>query len=136
MVVNLHRLTSSKRSLALPPLHSTKETGNDKSLVKKEERLFFGHVVYKCVFYSGYWNYFRDMDLSSTLRGPSRVFVKYLTVCSCFQIHFVSFNTKYPDIGESLSHSDGLAVLGVFLKVTDNHFLYILLLEPRAGLSE
>ena len=33
------------------------------------------------------------------------------------QIHFVSYNTKYPDIVESLSHSDGLAVLGVFLQV-------------------
>ena len=33
------------------------------------------------------------------------------------QIHFVSYNTKYPNIGESLSHSDGLAVLGVFLQV-------------------
>ena len=33
------------------------------------------------------------------------------------QIHFVSYNTKYPDILTSLSHSDGLAVLGVFLQV-------------------
>ncbi|XP_074636243.1 carbonic anhydrase 1-like [Acropora palmata] len=35
------------------------------------------------------------------------------------EIHFVSFNEKYPNISESLSHSDGLAVLGVFLKVGD-----------------
>ncbi|CAH3019614.1 unnamed protein product [Porites evermanni] len=33
------------------------------------------------------------------------------------EIHFVSYNTKYPDIGESLPHSDGLAVLGVFIEV-------------------
>ncbi|XP_074637404.1 carbonic anhydrase-like [Acropora palmata] len=33
------------------------------------------------------------------------------------EIHFVSFNEKYPNISESLSHWDGLAVLGVFLKV-------------------
>ena len=33
------------------------------------------------------------------------------------QIHFVSYNTKYPNIAESLPHSDGLAVLGVFLQV-------------------
>ncbi|CAH3194834.1 unnamed protein product [Porites evermanni] len=36
------------------------------------------------------------------------------------EIHFVSYNTKYPDIVESLSHSDGLAVLGVFLQVGSN----------------
>ncbi|KAK2574608.1 Carbonic anhydrase 12 [Acropora cervicornis] len=35
------------------------------------------------------------------------------------EIHFVSFNEKYPNISESLSHWDGLAVLGVFLKVGD-----------------
>ena len=34
------------------------------------------------------------------------------------QIHFVSMNTKYSSLSESLGHSDGLAVLGVFLKVT------------------
>ncbi|XP_067033363.1 carbonic anhydrase-like [Acropora muricata] len=33
------------------------------------------------------------------------------------EIHFVSFNEKYPTIGESLNHLDGLAVLGVFLKI-------------------
>ncbi|XP_067033367.1 carbonic anhydrase-like [Acropora muricata] len=33
------------------------------------------------------------------------------------EIHFVSFNEKYLTIGESLNHWDGLAVLGVFLKV-------------------
>ena len=33
------------------------------------------------------------------------------------QIHFVSMNTKYSSLGDSLGHSDGLAVLGVFLKV-------------------
>ncbi|XP_067033365.1 carbonic anhydrase-like [Acropora muricata] len=33
------------------------------------------------------------------------------------EIHFVSFNEKYPTIGESLDHWDGLAVLGVFLKI-------------------
>ncbi|XP_067033366.1 carbonic anhydrase-like [Acropora muricata] len=33
------------------------------------------------------------------------------------EIHFVSFNNKYPNISESLSHSDGLAVLGVLLKI-------------------
>ena len=33
------------------------------------------------------------------------------------QLHFVSMNTKYSNLSESLGHSDGLAVLGVFLKV-------------------
>ena len=33
------------------------------------------------------------------------------------QIHFVSYNTKYYDLSTSLPHDDGLAVLGVMLKV-------------------
>lgn len=36
------------------------------------------------------------------------------------EIHFVSFNTKYNDISTALQHWDGLAVLGVFLKVGPN----------------
>ena len=33
-------------------------------------------------------------------------------------MHFVSMNTKYSDIKVALAKEDGLAVLGVFMKVT------------------
>ena len=33
-------------------------------------------------------------------------------------MHFVSMNTKYSDINVALAKEDGLAVLGVFMKVT------------------
>ena len=33
------------------------------------------------------------------------------------QLHFVSMNTKYSNLSEALGYTDGLAVLGVFLKV-------------------
>ena len=45
-------------------------------------------------------------------------------------MHFVSYNTKYSNISEAVPHPDGLAVLGVFIKVyTASHFfiLYILI---------
>ena len=35
------------------------------------------------------------------------------------QLHFVSYNTKYADILDALNHEDGLAVLGVFIQVTN-----------------
>ncbi|KAJ7387380.1 hypothetical protein OS493_004374 [Desmophyllum pertusum] len=33
------------------------------------------------------------------------------------ELHFVSYNTKYSNISEAIAKADGLAVLGVFLKV-------------------
>lgn len=33
------------------------------------------------------------------------------------QLHLVHWNTKYPSFGEAASQPDGLAVVGVFLKV-------------------
>ncbi|CAH3191531.1 unnamed protein product, partial [Porites evermanni] len=46
------------------------------------------------------------------------------------EIHFVSMNTKYSSLGDSLGHSDGLAVLGVFLKVgSSEHRHYKLFLD-------
>ncbi|XP_068679271.1 uncharacterized protein [Montipora foliosa] len=33
------------------------------------------------------------------------------------ELHFVSYNTKYSDLGASLSHADGAAVLGVLIEV-------------------
>ncbi|PFX24698.1 Carbonic anhydrase 14 [Stylophora pistillata] len=33
------------------------------------------------------------------------------------EIHFVSYNTKYADLGSAVPKSDGLAVLGVFIEV-------------------
>lgn len=33
------------------------------------------------------------------------------------QMHFVSYNTKYPNVSVALTESDGLAVLGVFIEV-------------------
>ena len=49
------------------------------------------------------------------------------------QIHFVSYNTKYPDITESLSHSDGLAVLGVFIEVTHTFTLSFVFLTHTSS---
>ena len=40
-----------------------------------------------------------------------------LSIIFNLQLHFVSMNTKYSNLSEALGHSDGLAVLGVFLKV-------------------
>ena len=37
---------------------------------------------------------------------------------SPWQLHFVSYNTKYADIMDALNHEDGLAVLGLFIQVT------------------
>ena len=45
------------------------------------------------------------------------LYVLYMCIVFNFQLHFVSMNTKYSSLSESLGHSDGLAVLGVFLKV-------------------
>jgi len=36
------------------------------------------------------------------------------------EMHFVHYNTKYPDIGESLSHEDGLAVIGVMFELSSS----------------
>lgn len=33
------------------------------------------------------------------------------------KLHLVHWNTKYPNFGEAASKPDGLAVVGVFLKV-------------------
>lgn len=43
--------------------------------------------------------------------------VKLLLLLLLMQLHFVSYNTKYSTIGESLGHSDGLAVLGALIQV-------------------
>ena len=39
-------------------------------------------------------------------------------VSSISQLHLVHWNTKYPSFGDAASKSDGLAVVGVFLKVS------------------
>ena len=36
------------------------------------------------------------------------------------EIHLVHFNSKYPDIGASLEHDDGLAVLGIFFSLSSD----------------
>ena len=33
------------------------------------------------------------------------------------ELHFVHVNTKYPNLNEALKHADGLAVIGVFIKI-------------------
>lgn len=45
------------------------------------------------------------------------LYVLYICIVFNLQLHFVSMNTKYSTLSESLGYSDGLAVLGVFLKV-------------------
>lgn len=35
------------------------------------------------------------------------------------QLHLVHWNTKYPSFKDAAGEPDGLAVVGVFLKVTD-----------------
>lgn len=41
-------------------------------------------------------------------------------ICFYFQLHLVHWNTKYPSFGDAASKPDGLAVVGVFLKVSTN----------------
>ena len=41
-----------------------------------------------------------------------------VVLCLLWQLHFVSYNTKYVNILDALDHEDGLAVLGVFIQVT------------------
>ena len=36
------------------------------------------------------------------------------------ELHLVHYNTKYTDIGESLAHSDGLAVVGHFIEMVED----------------
>ena len=38
------------------------------------------------------------------------------------ELHLVHFNTKYGDFGSAVDKPDGLAVLGIFLKVKQNLF--------------
>jgi len=54
------------------------------------------------------------------------------------EIHFVHWNTKYGTMGEALKHGDGLAVLGVFLKVgKENHELQSLISTlPNIGYKD
>lgn len=39
------------------------------------------------------------------------------------QLHLVHWNTKYPSFKDAAGEPDGLAVVGVFLKVTDQGLL-------------
>ncbi|XP_068747437.1 carbonic anhydrase 2-like [Montipora capricornis] len=52
------------------------------------------------------------------------------------EIHFVSFNVKYPSISEAVDQSDGLAVLGVFLEVGADNSAYEGLLGDISDLNE
>jgi hypothetical protein len=36
------------------------------------------------------------------------------------ELHIVHYNTKYGSIADAVTRSDGLAVLGIFLKVINN----------------
>ena len=49
---------------------------------------------------------------------------------SLHQVHLVNFNRKYGDIGEAIKHSDGLAVVGVFIRVRKarDHFCYLFII--------
>lgn len=48
------------------------------------------------------------------------------------ELHFVSYNTKYADLGTAVNRSDGLAVLGVFLAVEgDNNTNYEFLEQAK-----
>ena len=46
------------------------------------------------------------------------MFVEFAFFGLSVQMHFVSMNTRYSDIKDALAKEDGLAVLGVFMKVT------------------
>jgi carbonic anhydrase len=54
--------------------------------------------------------------------GTALIFKYAIANSSLFntQIHYVHWNTKYGGFNEALKYGDGLAVLGVFLKVTRN----------------
>ncbi|KAJ7387971.1 carbonate dehydratase [Desmophyllum pertusum] len=48
------------------------------------------------------------------------------------EMHFVSYNTKYSSISEAVSHPDGLAVLGVLIKVEgDNNAAFSFLEDAK-----
>ncbi|KAF6034672.1 CA2 [Bugula neritina] len=52
------------------------------------------------------------------------------------EIHFVHFKKEYGSFGEALKHSDGLAVVGAFLDVTDDGDEHKLLSADLMPLSE
>lgn len=54
------------------------------------------------------------------------------------ELHFVSMNTKYSNLSEALGHSDGLAVLGVFLKVgsSENQYYKLFLDHTSSVMNE
>ncbi|XP_068680108.1 carbonic anhydrase 1-like [Montipora foliosa] len=52
------------------------------------------------------------------------------------EIHFVSFNVKYPNLSKALGHSDGLAVLGVFLEVGAANPAYEQVVRDDLNLTE
>ena len=47
-----------------------------------------------------------------------------LSLILYFQLHLVHLNSKYPNVSVGLTISDGLAVLGVLLKVQNLCFIY------------
>ena len=38
------------------------------------------------------------------------------------ELHLVHYNTKYGDLGNAVDKPDGLAVLGMFIKVTESEW--------------
>lgn len=64
--------------------------------------------------YHVYW-----FSYSTTrLTNPSRFFLILISVRSYpAELHLVHYNTKYGTFAEATTHPDGLAVLGIFLKV-------------------
>ncbi|XP_049443355.1 carbonic anhydrase 1-like [Epinephelus fuscoguttatus] len=53
------------------------------------------------------------MDHKTTFEG-----LYFLFICFIYsQLHLVHWNTKYPSFGDAASKPDGLAVVGVFLKI-------------------
>ena len=41
------------------------------------------------------------------------------------EMHLVHYNSKYADIGEAVSHEDGLAVIGIFFEVSSSNNVYL-----------
>ena len=51
------------------------------------------------------------------------------------ELHLVHYNTKYGDLGNAVDKPDGLAVLGMFIKVTDQARHTLIAMFPRWGLN-
>jgi len=56
--------------------------------------------------------------INNTTNISGTTLTKLISASHPAELHIVHYNTKYGTYADATTHSDGLAVLGVFLKVT------------------